>query len=73
MEIDGKTVRRSADKANGKSPIHIVGAWATASGAALRRLALKGEKSLKIGVSDEEEESGLGFGILANDTPIRSI
>ena len=33
--IDGKTVRRSADKANGKSPIHMAGAPATANGAAL--------------------------------------
>ena len=33
--IDGKTVRRSADKAKGKSPIHMAGAWATANGAAL--------------------------------------
>ena len=29
--IDGKTVRRLADKANGISPIHIAGAWATAN------------------------------------------
>ena len=33
--IDGKTVRRSADKANGKSPIHAAGAWATANGVSL--------------------------------------
>ena len=36
--IDGKTVRRSADKANGKSPIHMAGAWATANGAALGKV-----------------------------------
>ena len=35
MAIDGKTVRRSEDKANGKSPIHMAVAWATANGAAL--------------------------------------
>ena len=33
--IDGKTVRRSADKAKGKSPIHMVNEWATANGVAL--------------------------------------
>ena len=33
--IDGKTVRRSADKAKGKSPIHMAGAWSTANGVAL--------------------------------------
>ena len=33
--IDCKTVRRSADKANGKSPIHMAGPWATANGVAL--------------------------------------
>ena len=35
VAIDGKTVRRSADKAKGKSPIHMVSAWATANGVAL--------------------------------------
>ena len=33
--IDGKTVRRSADKAKVKSSIHMVSAWATANGVAL--------------------------------------
>jgi len=28
VAIDGKTVRRSKDKANGKSAIHVVSAWA---------------------------------------------
>jgi predicted transposase YbfD/YdcC len=31
IAIDGKTVRRSFDKANGKSAIHMVSAWATAN------------------------------------------
>ena len=35
VAIDGKTVRRSADKTKGKSPIHMVSAWATANGVAL--------------------------------------
>ena len=35
MAIDGKTARRSADKGNGESPIHMAGAWATANGVAL--------------------------------------
>ena len=33
--IDDKTVRRFEDRANGKSPIHVAGAWATANGVAL--------------------------------------
>ena len=33
--IDGKTIRRLADRANGKSPIHMAGAWAIANGVAL--------------------------------------
>ena len=36
--IDGKTVRRSADKANGESHIHMAGAWATANVAALEQV-----------------------------------
>ena len=42
----------------------------------LRRLALnlaKGEKSLKIGVAAKAKESGLGFGVSADDTPTRAI
>ena len=35
VEIDCKTVRRSADKANGESLIHMASAWATANGGAL--------------------------------------
>ena len=35
VAIDGKTVRRSADRANVKYPIHMAVAWATANGAAL--------------------------------------
>ena len=35
MEIDCKTVRRSSDKANCKSPIHMASACATANGVEL--------------------------------------
>ncbi|NQT92442.1 MAG: ISAs1 family transposase [Lentisphaerae bacterium] len=35
VAIDGKTVRRSHDRANGKEPIHIVSAWATQHGVSL--------------------------------------
>ena len=35
VAIDGKTVRRSADKANGKSAIHMVSAWASENGVSL--------------------------------------
>jgi hypothetical protein len=29
IAIDGKTVRRSHDRANGKRPLHLVSAWAS--------------------------------------------
>ncbi len=32
VSIDGKTLRRSHDKSNGKSTIHMVSAWASANG-----------------------------------------
>lgn len=32
VSVDGKTLRRSHDKSNGKSTIHMVSAWACASG-----------------------------------------
>lgn len=38
IAIDGKTVRRSFDKASGKAAIHMVNAWATANGLVLGQL-----------------------------------
>jgi predicted transposase YbfD/YdcC len=35
VSVDGKTVRRSHDKSNGKSAIHMVSAWACANGLVL--------------------------------------
>ena len=35
VAIDGKTAGRSADKANGESPIYMAGAWGTANGVTL--------------------------------------
>lgn len=35
IAIDGKTLRRSFDKANHKSPLHMIHAWATANGVLL--------------------------------------
>ena len=39
VAIDGKTIRRSADKAKGKLPIHMVSAWAAQNGLVLGQLA----------------------------------
>ena len=39
IAIDGKTVRRSLDKATGASPLHLVNAWASEAGVALGQLA----------------------------------
>ena len=38
IAIDGKTLRRSHDRANGKSAIHLVGAWASANHLVLGQL-----------------------------------
>jgi predicted transposase YbfD/YdcC len=35
VAVDGKTLRRSADRARGRDPLHLVSAWATASGLVL--------------------------------------
>ena len=35
IAVDGKTLRRSHDKSNGKAAIHMVGAWACANGIVL--------------------------------------
>lgn len=40
VPIDGKTMRQSFDKATGKSALHMVGAWATASKISLGQMAV---------------------------------
>jgi predicted transposase YbfD/YdcC len=47
IAIDGKTMRRSHDKAAGLGPLHIVSAWASEQGIALGQLATT-EKSNEI-------------------------
>jgi hypothetical protein len=38
VAIDGKTLRQSFDKADAKSAIHMVSAWATAQGRSTMRI-----------------------------------
>lgn len=45
VAIDGKTARRSHDRAKGKSAIHVVSAWATESGVALGQTAVDGKSN----------------------------
>ena len=52
IAIDGKTVRRSHDRAKGLGPLHLVGAWATANGLSLGQVATE-EKSNEITVIPE--------------------
>lgn len=40
IAIDGKTVRRSHDRGLGKSPLHVVSAWATANHLTLGQVAV---------------------------------
>lgn len=47
IAIDGKTLRRSHDRANGGSPLHLVSAWAGANGVVLGHVATD-EKSNEI-------------------------
>lgn len=47
VAIDGKTARRSHDRANGHGPLHLVSAWAAANGVVLGQLAVD-EKSNEI-------------------------
>lgn len=41
VAVDGKTLRRSFDRASGKAAIHMIGAWASESGLALGQLAVE--------------------------------
>lgn len=47
VAVDGKTLRRSHDKSNGKSAIHMVSAWASANGIVLGQIKTD-EKSNEI-------------------------
>jgi len=47
IALDGKTLRRSFDKASGQKPLHILNAWAVKSGLALGHLAV-GKKTNEI-------------------------
>lgn len=40
IAIDGKTARRSHDRRNGRSPLHVISAWATDTGVALGQVAV---------------------------------
>ena len=44
VAIDGKTLRRSFDKATGKSAIHMVSAWATANHISLGQVVVDAEE-----------------------------
>jgi predicted transposase YbfD/YdcC len=47
VAIDGKTLRRSHDRANGRGPVHLVSAWASANALVLGQVAVD-EKSNEI-------------------------
>lgn len=43
VALDGKTLRRSHDRANGKAALHMVSAWACGSGLVLGQVAVEEE------------------------------
>src|ERR687884_348273 len=43
LAIDGKTVRRSFDRKHGRSPLHLVSAYATEDGIVLAQRAAEGK------------------------------
>lgn len=45
--VDGKTMRRSHDRARDESPLHVVSAWASTAGVSLGQVAVA-EKSNEI-------------------------
>jgi len=45
VALDGKTLRRSHDRANGKAALHMVSAWASDSGLVLGQLAVDEESN----------------------------
>ena len=45
VAVDGKTLRRSHDRANGRAALHLVSAWASASGLVLGQGAVREESN----------------------------
>jgi len=45
IPLDGKTMRRSFDRASGKTPFHLVSAWASDNGLVLGQMAVDGKSN----------------------------
>jgi predicted transposase YbfD/YdcC len=45
IPLDGKTIRRSMDRASGKTPFHLVSAWAADNGLVLGQMAVDGKSN----------------------------
>lgn len=45
VPLDGKTLRRSMDRASGKTPFHLVSAWAAENGLVLGQIAVDGKSN----------------------------
>ena len=61
ISVDGKTLRRSHDKSNGKSAIHMVSAWACANGLVIGQIKTEEkskETSLKKSIKSKRLRAG---------------
>lgn len=67
IAIDGKTLRRSHDRANGGGPLHLVSAWASANGVVLGQLAVDGKSNEITAIPALLDVLALAGGIVAID------
>lgn len=67
IAIDGKTLRRSHDRANGGGPLHLVSAWASANGVVLGQLAVDGKSNEITAIPALLEVLALAGGIVTID------
>ncbi len=67
IAIDGKTVRRSGDKANGKSAIHIVSAWLSNAGLSIGQVKVDDKSNEITAIPDLLDKLDVGHSVISID------
>lgn len=67
IAIDGKTVRRSGDKSNGKSAIHIVSAWLSNAGLSIGQVKVDDKSNEITAIPDLLDKLDISHSIISID------
>jgi predicted transposase YbfD/YdcC len=67
VAVDGKTLRRSHDRANGQGPLHLVSAWACEQGLVLGQLAVADKSNEIVAIPALLDALALGGAVVTID------